>query len=496
MDSFILSTPFNFVGSLSSLQILLVCAASPILFLLSLYLYVTPSSLKDSRRRHLPPGPRGLPFIGNLLSLTDEEAIRDIATTWAKKYGDVFYTKIGGSDWIWLSSPRAVKDLMDKKSAIYSSRPPVPLAQDVASAGRRQLFMQYGPRYRTVRKISHNLLNINIATSYQPIHDLESKQLMVELLDNPDQFYDYNRRYSASLIIRIVYGSRIPTWDHPLIPKIYAVLNNMNDISMPGAHIVDTFPSLQYLPEWMVGNWRTYGKKVHAHDAAIYLGLYEDMKKEVAAGTAKPCFCKDFYESDPGTLGIDNLQAAYQVGGLIEAGAETTSASLNNFLLAMTKNPDVVKKAQEELDRVIGPDRLPSFSDEDNLPYIRAIVKENLRMRPPNKVGIAHATTEDDWYEGMFIPKGSQVLINWWYGSPFLSPPQSMTTNPPTTGRSTATPTSIHDLTTSTPTGTSHTTSPLRPISISQTPTIETTCHTARGGAYAPASTSLNAVCS
>jgi len=48
------------------------------------------------------------------------------------------------------------------------------------------------------------------------------------------------------------------------------------------------------------------------------------------------------------------------------------------------------------------------------LPYIRAIIKETLRMRPPNKVEIHHATTEDDWYEGMFIPKGSVVVLNWW----------------------------------------------------------------------------------
>lgn len=120
-------------------------------------------------------------------------------TDWARQYGEIFYTKIGGTDYVWLSSPKVVKELMDKKSAIYSSRPPLPLAQDVASAGRRQLFMQYGPKWRQLRKTSHALLNSNSAIKYQPVQDYESKQMMVELIDSPELFYEHNRRYSASV---------------------------------------------------------------------------------------------------------------------------------------------------------------------------------------------------------------------------------------------------------------------------------------------------------
>jgi hypothetical protein len=105
--------------------------------------------------------------------------------------------------------------LVDKKPAIYSSRPPAPLANNVASAGRRQLFMKYGPRYRTVRKISHALLNITKSTAYQPVQDLESKQLMYDLLHDPEHFYDHNRRYSASMLISVTDGHRIGTWDNP-----------------------------------------------------------------------------------------------------------------------------------------------------------------------------------------------------------------------------------------------------------------------------------------
>ena len=60
---------------------------------------------------------------------------------------------------------------------------------------------------------------------------------------------------------------------------------------------------------------------------------------------------------------------------MIEAGSETTSQALNNTIIGLLSNPDAIKKAQQELDKVVGPDRTPTFEDEKSLPYIRAIVK-------------------------------------------------------------------------------------------------------------------------
>jgi cytochrome P450 len=100
---------------------------------------------------------------------------------------------------------------------------------------------------------------------------------------------------------------------------------------------------------------------------------------------------------------------------LIEAGSETTSATLNNGLYLMLSNPDCIRQAHEEIDRVVGQDRTPSFDDEPDLPFTRGIIKETLRMRPINKFGNNHCNTEDDWYNGYFIPKGTIVMANWWY---------------------------------------------------------------------------------
>ncbi|TVY92823.1 Cytochrome P450 monooxygenase [Lachnellula willkommii] len=348
-----------------------------------IYFLTVPNVIKDRRRRHLPPGPPGLPFIGNLLDLADSDLVRGKVQNWAQQYGQIFYTKIGGTDYVWLSSPKL--------------KTPLPLAQDVASAGRRQLFMPYGPQWRSLRKTSHALLNAATAIKYQPIQDYESKQMMVELLDSPAQFYQHSRRYSASVIMLVTYGYRLPSWEHPLMKKIYTVLDNLTEMTAPGAHAVDSFPSLTFLPQMLLGNWRTFGKRVFDHDSKVYLDLWENLKKEVDDGTAKNCFCKSFYENDPAKQGIDDLLAAYTCGGLVEAGAETTSTTLNNFMLAMTLFPETAKRAQEEIDRVIGSERMPGFDDEKQLPYVRAMIKETLRWRAVNKFGMTHATSEDDW---------------------------------------------------------------------------------------------------
>ena len=84
------------------------------------------------------------------------------------------------------------------------------------------------------------------------------------------------------------------------------------------------------------------------------------------------------------------------------------------WVLAMIAYPEIQKRAQEQLDLVVGRFRLPTFADAPNLPYIQALVKETLRWRPALPLGIPHRTTEDDWYEGIFIPKGTSCMANVW----------------------------------------------------------------------------------
>lgn len=110
-------------------------------------------------------------------------------------------------------------------------------------------------------------------------------------------------------------------------------------------------------------------------------------------------------------------------------------SAVQSFFLAMTLYPEVQRKAQEEIDRVVGSDRLPAFADRKNLPYINALLAEVLRWIPIGPLGMTHTildiisqttgsstslalphrSIQDDWYNGYYIPKGSNLIPNIWF---------------------------------------------------------------------------------
>ena len=92
-------------------------------------------------------------------------------------------------------------------------------------------------------------------------------------------------------------------------------------------------------------------------------------------------------------------------------------SAISSFFLAMTMNPEVQRTAQAEIDRVVGPNRLPTIADRDSLPYVNALVKEVLRWQPVAPMGLPHTSTEDDVIDGYFIPKDAMLFANVWYVS-------------------------------------------------------------------------------
>ena len=82
--------------------------------------------------------------------------------------------------------------------------------------------------------------------------------------------------------------------------------------------------------------------------------------------------------------------------------------------MAMATNTDAQRKAQAELDTVVGHNRLPEMEDRDQLPYVNAVVKEAMRWHTAVPLGIAHMSTADDEYQGYFIPKNTMVIANSW----------------------------------------------------------------------------------
>ncbi|KAK7570068.1 cytochrome P450 [Phyllosticta citricarpa] len=345
---------------------------------------------------------------------------------WSRQYGPVFSLILGTQVMIVLSSAEAAKELLDKRSAMTSDRPDSYVGQTIGSGGLRLLMLvcplaicvgwPYGQDWRMIRKLSHQLLNANASRTYVPYQDLESKQMLVDLLDKPANFLEHIRRYTASVTTSIVFGWRVPKSNDSRLTRFYAGLDAyVHLVQSLSAGLLDFYPVLRRLPSILFPAVRS-AKALHAKEKALYRSHWLTAKAQAAAGTLPPCFCAAL-SSTQASLGLSDDFAAYIAGTLLEAGADTTGNTLMAFVMAMLLHPAAQRRAQAELDAVVGEeaDRLPTMDDADRCPYTRACVKEALRWFPTAILGaMPHAASRADSYNGMLIPKRAAVVLNVW----------------------------------------------------------------------------------
>lgn len=184
-----------------------VCLAG---WLLTLLLSARPKVPKGLREI---PGPAGIPILGNTLQL-GKHPHRTIIE-WSRQHGEIFKVRIGYENWVFLTSPTAVREIMDRQSAVTSGRQPFPVASDLISGGKRFLFMSYTPEWRRLRAIVHKLLTPKASQTFRPSQEFEAKQLIHDILtDNANQenFYMHVRRYTTSVVLTSTYGRRVPVW--------------------------------------------------------------------------------------------------------------------------------------------------------------------------------------------------------------------------------------------------------------------------------------------
>ncbi len=120
-----------------------------------------------------------------------------------------FTLNIGGRRLVYLNSSRVVTDLLEKRAAIYSSRPYRPMMGEIMSGGARIVFMGYTDKWRNQRKIMHSILNGQQAEKkFVPFQDLEAKQLVYEIYKEPENFHKASQRFSNSVILSWATGDQ------------------------------------------------------------------------------------------------------------------------------------------------------------------------------------------------------------------------------------------------------------------------------------------------
>lgn len=299
---------------------------------------------------------------------------------------------------------------MEKRSGIYSSRQYMPMASGILSGDNRVLLMPYGERWRMLRRIMHAILNKQNAPVFAPFQDVESKHLLYDFLHTPELWYSATQRFANSVIMSVVFGKRMQLED-PKIRELFETSNAVVEALQPSANLVDSLTFLEYLPkplQW----WRPRGEAMFAKTVKVYQREVEDVEKKMKDGTARDCFATRFLRS-PETKDYGRTQTLFALGSLMEAGSDTSRMTISQVIAAAVLDKRWVETARESLDRVCGSnaERLPTFDDRKDLPYITAAVKEAFRWRPFAEIGVPHVLIQDDEYEGYKFPAGT--LFTW-----------------------------------------------------------------------------------
>ncbi|KAI0265535.1 cytochrome P450 [Gloeopeniophorella convolvens] len=361
--------------------------------------------------RKLPPGPRGYPIIGNALDLSSKQWLK--FTEWKRQYGDVVYLNAAGQSVVVLNSQKVAAELLDRRAQIYSDRPRNIVASEIMTGGLLIAFSQYNDVWRRMRKAAHEGLAAGGAKSFYETQTTEALLLASSGLSDPAQWDLHIRRAATSLVLSVVYNQ-------PTVKSVQDVgVRLVNDFTHritraahPGAHLVELFPWMRYVPS-RLAKWKRDAERGFIQDTLMFEGLFNTVESRIAEGDNHPSLSATLIRGS-GRYNLSTRENVWLAAAMYAAGAETTAGVMAWWTLAMLVYPQTQARAQAELDAVVGRTRMPTFADYPHLPYIRAMVKEALRWRPVDPFGVPHRSTEDDWYEGMFIPKGTICIANVW----------------------------------------------------------------------------------
>ncbi|KAI1360360.1 cytochrome protein [Xylaria arbuscula] len=400
--------------------------------------------LFDKRRPSVPPGPRGLPLLGNVLDLPPKgERACDHWLKFKDAYGPISSIKVLGTTFVILNSPELALELLEKKSATYSSRPDFTFAEFTGWEQSLSL-LKYDKNHRRRRKVAHTLLGTKTAIGpYLRLQDVEVHRFLFRILQKPESFLEHIKTESTAIILKLVYGYTVePHKPDPLVHLVDQAMEQFSSAVDPGTWLVDSIPALKYVPEWMVGGrWKKTARAWAATLKETAEKPLQFARQQTASGNQKRSFTTDFYTGLGDSLTPrDHEDFKWTAMTLYGGGADTTANTVSSVFLAMILFPDVQRKAQEEIDRVVGSNRLPTFDDRENLPYIEALLTEAWRWHTVGPLGVPHTASVDDVVNGYYIPKGSVILTNtWWYThdpavyeDPYVFRPERfLSSNPP-----------------------------------------------------------------
>ncbi|KAK7447720.1 hypothetical protein VKT23_013976 [Stygiomarasmius scandens] len=363
----------------------------------------------------LPPGPERLPIIGNWRTLNSlKEPIWSAYEKWAKEYGDIFYLEMLGEPTVVINSAKAVEEIFEKRSANYSDRPRMYMANVLMKWIWDFAHMRYSDEWRLHRKTFHQYFQQRHVPEFYPIQRESASLFLKKILQYPDEFRDHVRHHAGYVILKVVYGHQMKYKNDHYVHLADLAVRGVSE-AIDGGFLVDYLPILSYLPSWLPGaSFKRKAKLWAEYSLETKNGPWVDLKRNYENGTGVSCFAIDNLEKFKGQQEMEEVIKNCS-GIAFVAGADTTVSVIASAILGLLLHPEIQAKAQAEMDAVVGTTRLPDFEDRDKLPYLEAILTETLRWTPVLPLSLPHRAVNDDIYNGFFIPGGSTVVGNIWY---------------------------------------------------------------------------------
>lgn len=382
--------------------------------LASLALFILVRLFSSKQPAPLPPGPRGLPLLGNVLDMPSAQEWLTFAK-WGETWGDICSVTVLGQTLIIINSAKIAFDILDKKSSIYSDRPTLQMGGELVGWKNTLVLLPYGDRFRNSRRLFHRLIGSHSAMEkFLPAEENETRRFLRRVLTQPEDLAVHIRKTAGSIILMISHGYEVRDKDDPFVNLADHATEQFAVSTAPGGFMVDVIPFLRHVPAWFPGaGFKTKASAWASTLSEMVERPHNFVKQQMAAGTNRTSFTSSLLESKQ--LSADEeFDIKWSAASLYSGGADTTVSAIYAFFLAMTLYPEVAKKAQAEIDTIVGNDRLPTFGDREQLPYVDALVKEVLRWNCVVPTGVPHRAMEDGIHEGYFIPKGSFIISNIW----------------------------------------------------------------------------------
>ncbi|XP_072406395.1 cytochrome P450 2K1-like isoform X1 [Chiloscyllium punctatum] len=381
------------------------------LSLLTLFLFLVVSVIRRRVPMNFPPGPTPLPLIGNLHQL-DLKRLDWSLIGLAEKYGSVFSVELGPLKAVVLTGYDTVKDALVNHADQFSGRPHLPI-YDAVSFQTGVIFSE-GKLWQENRKFVISALR-GFGMGKKSIEDRISEEasFLVDVFESHkgQPFETAQIMYLAvsNIICSIIFGDRFDYNNEVFIHLTSMVNENTRLLGTAPIHLYNSYPSLGFL---IPSRRKIIQNLVKMHE--ILEGFFKAAKETLSENSIQTLI-EALILRHQQELGGEDLESKKKdivvtITDLFAAGTETTSTTLCWGLLLMVNYPEIQRKVQDEIDRVIGAGRFPRTEDQRHMPYTEAVIHEIQRFA--NIVtNLSHSTTEETHFRGCFLPKGTYVIL-------------------------------------------------------------------------------------